>query len=157
MEHHPRPRSEGVITRRMWRNIFITGAVIAMSTLFVLDASLPGGFVRGSHDLRYAQTMAFTTLVVAQLLNVFNARSDERSAFVGLFTNRWLWGAIVLSSAQALVLYVPAMQKAFGTVGLDIDDWVRCTVAASMVVWISELLKIVERRLRRQTSPHSHP
>jgi Ca2+-transporting ATPase len=158
MEQHPRPHREGVITRRMWRNIFIMGAVIAMSTLFVLDASLPGGFVRGSHDLRYAQTMAFTTLVIAQLLNVFNARSNERSAFVGLFTNRWLWGAIALSSAlQLLVLYAPMMQKAFGTVGLSIGDLVRCTVAASMVVWISELLKLIHGRISgaRPRAAHS--
>ena len=45
--------------------------------------------------------MAFTTLVLFQLFNVFNARSDERSAFVGLFTNRWLWAAIGLSLAAA--------------------------------------------------------
>ena len=148
MRHHPRPRGEGVITRRMWTNIFVVGTVIALSTLFVLDASLPGGFVAGSHDLRYAQTMAFTTLVVAQLFNVFNARSGEGSAFVGLFKNRWLWGAITLSLAlQLLVLYLPVMQRAFGTVGLNIADWVRCAIAASTVVWITELLKIVERSL----------
>ena len=51
---------------------------MAAGTLFVLDASLPGGFVEGSGDLRYAQTMAFTTLMLFQLFNVFNARSDER-------------------------------------------------------------------------------
>ena len=34
--------------------------------------------------------MAFTTLMLFQLFNVFNARSDERSAFEGLFTNHWL-------------------------------------------------------------------
>ena len=60
---------------------------MAAGTLFVLDASLPGGFVEGSGDLRYAQTMAFTTLMLFQIFNVFNARSDERSAFVQLFTN----------------------------------------------------------------------
>jgi len=148
MQQRPRPRSEGVITRRMWTNIVVVGAVIAVSTLFVLDASLPGGFVPGSHDLRYAHTMAFTTLVVAQLFNVFNARSGEGSAFVGLFKNRWLWGAITLSLAlQLLVLYLPVMQRAFGTVGLNIGDWVRCTVAASMVVWTTEILKILERSI----------
>ena len=42
--------------------------------------------------------MAFTTLVLAQLFNCFNARSDRRSAFHRLFTNRWLWGAIALSA-----------------------------------------------------------
>ena len=41
---------------------------MAAGTLFVLDASLPGGFVEGSGDLRYAQTMAFTTLVLFQAL-----------------------------------------------------------------------------------------
>jgi P-type Ca2+ transporter type 2C len=40
---------------------------MAAATLFVLDASLPGGSVEGTGDLRYAQTMAFTTLVLAQL------------------------------------------------------------------------------------------
>ena len=58
----PRPRGEGVITRRMWAGIFFVGAVMAAGTLLVLDASLPGGLIEGSGDLRYAQTMAFTTL-----------------------------------------------------------------------------------------------
>ncbi len=75
---------------------------------------------RAPGDLRYAQTMAFTTLMLFQLFNVFNARSDERSAFVGLFTNRWLWAAIGLSLALAgLVVYVPALQQAFGTDRLE--------------------------------------
>jgi Ca2+-transporting ATPase len=150
MERPPRPHGEGVITAQMWTNIFVVGAVIAISTLFVLDASLPGGFVHGTHDLRYAQSMAFTTLVIAQLLNVFNARSPDRSAFIGLFSNRWLWAAVAFSLAlQVVVLYLPAMQNAFGTVGLDIRDWGRCAVAASMVVWASEALKLVGRVRRR--------
>jgi Ca2+-transporting ATPase len=154
MEHPPRPRSEGVITGRMWRNIFVIGAVMAASTLFVLDASLPGGLVSGTNSLRYAQTMSFTTLVLAQLLNVFNARSEKRSAFVGLFTNRWLWGAIAFSLAlQVLVLYVSPMQKAFGTVGLTALDWGRCAVAASGVLWVSEVTKLIERR--RPVTVHS--
>jgi magnesium-transporting ATPase (P-type) len=49
-------------------------------TGFVLDASLPGGYFGGTGDLRYAQTMAFTTLVLFQMFNVLNARSHERSA-----------------------------------------------------------------------------
>ncbi len=83
MNRPPRPRSEGVITRRMWAGIFFVGAIMAAGTLLVLDASLPGGLIEGSGDMRYAQTMAFTTLMLFQLFNVFNARSDERSAFRG--------------------------------------------------------------------------
>ena len=44
--------------------------------LFAFDVSLPGGFVDGF----YAQTMAFTTLMLFQIFNVINARSDETSA-----------------------------------------------------------------------------
>ena len=157
MRRPPRPRGERVVTSRMWRSIFLVGTVMAVSTLFVLDASLPGGFVNGTASLRYAQTMAFTTLVLAQLFNVFNARSAEQSAFVGLFANHWLWGAVGLSLAlQLLVIYVVPMQRAFSTIALSAVDWARCAAAASMVLWASELLKLVNRRVaRRRKSPRS--
>ena len=146
MHRPPRPAGEGVITPRMWRGIAFVGVVMAAGTLLVLDASLPGGFVEGSGGLRYAQTMAFTTLMLFQLFNVLNARSDERSAFPHLFTNRWLWGAIGVSLAlQVVVLYVPAMQRAFGTVGLSAGDWLRCVAVASSVLWLRELSKVVTR------------
>ncbi len=120
MHQPPRPTGEGVVTGRMWRGIVFVGAIMAAGTLFVLDASLPGGFVEGAGDLRYAQTMAFTTLMLFQMFNVVNARSDERSAFAHLFTNGWLWGAIVVSVVlQMLVVYVPFLQRAFGTVALS--------------------------------------
>jgi magnesium-transporting ATPase (P-type) len=81
----------------------------------VPDISLPGGFVDGSGSLRYAQTMAFTTLMLFQIFNVINARSDDTSAFVGLFTNQRLWAAMALSVApQATAVYVPVLQQAFG-------------------------------------------
>ena len=121
MEQPPRPLGEGVLTPRMWRGIVFVGVIMAVGTLFVLDASLPGGFVDGSGNLRYAQTMAFTTLMLFQMFNVVNARSDESSAFVHLFTNGWLWGAIGVSVAlQVLVVHVPFLQRAFGTTPLSL-------------------------------------
>ena len=143
----PRPRGEGVITPRMWADVFFIGAVMAAATLAVLDASLPGGLIEGGGTVAYAQTMAFTTLVIAQLFNVFNARSDTRSAFAGLFQNGWLWAAIALSLAlQAAVIYTPFLQQAFSTVPLGLGDWLLCTAAASSVLWLGELIKVVARR-----------
>jgi Ca2+-transporting ATPase len=137
----------------MWRGIVFVGAIMAVGTLFVLDAALPGGFVEGTGDLRYAQTMAFTTLMLFQLFNVVNARSDEQSAFVHLFTNRWLWAALGVSLVlQALVLYVPALQRAFGTVGLSAEDWLRCVVVASTVLWLREASKLVSRVIDRRAT-----
>ncbi len=151
MNRPPRPRSEGVITRRLWMGIFFVGAIMATGTLLILDASLSGGLIEGSGNMRYAQTMAFTTLMMFQLFNVFNARSDERSAFDGLFHNRWLWGALGLSLAlHVAVIYVPFLQNAFSTVSLSLSDWIRCTAVASSVLWLRELSKIVTRTASRQ-------
>ena len=147
MTRPPRPASERVITGRMWFGIFFVGVVMAAGTLYVLDASLPGGFVEGSGTIEYGQTRAFTTLILFQLFNVFNARSDSRSAFDGLFRNRWLWGAVFLSlSLQFLVLYVPFLQRAFSTQALGPADWLVCAAVASFVLWLREIEKFVYRK-----------
>jgi len=146
----PRPAGEGVITASMWRGIIFVGVIMATGTLFVLDASMPGGFVAGHGDLRYGQTRAFTTLMLFQIFNVVNARSDERSAFVHLFTNHWLWIAIAASLAlQVLVVHVPFLQRAFGTVGLTARDWVVCFGVASTVLWLREGSKLLARAGQR--------
>jgi Ca2+-transporting ATPase len=151
MHQPPRPAGEGVITPQMWRGIILVGVIMAAGTLFVLDASLPGGFVTGSGDLQYAQTMAFTTLMLFQIFNVLNARSDEQSAFVHLVTNRWLWAAIGGSIAlQVFVVYVPFLQRAFGTVALSARDWGFCVAVASSVLWLREASKLVARGTRRR-------
>ncbi|MDX3966312.1 MAG: cation-translocating P-type ATPase [Bradyrhizobium sp.] len=151
MRRPPRPRGEGVITGQMWGGIFLIGMIMAVGTLFVLDAALPGGMIEGSGTLAYGQTMAFTTLVLFQLFNVFNARSDDRSAFHGLFTNGWLWGAVVLSLLlHAFVVYTPFLQEAFSTVSLSAGDWLFCVAVSSSALWLRELSKVVVRGIGKE-------
>jgi Ca2+-transporting ATPase len=157
MNAPPRSKDEGVITRRMWSGVYFVGAVMAVGTLFVLDGALPGGLVDGSGDLRYAQTMAFTTLMMFQLFNVFNARSDEASAFRGILANRWLWAGVGLSLAlHAAVIHAPFLQQAFSTTSLSAADWLQCAAVASSVLWLRELGKGVRRAAgaRRGRRPH---
>ena len=154
MARPPRPRGEGVVTRRMWAGILFVGAVMAAGTLLVLDASLPGGLIEGSGDLRHAQTMAFTTLTMFQVFNVFNARSDERSAFDGMLANRWLWAAVALSLLlHTAVVYLPFLQQAFSTVDMSAADWLVCAAVASSVLWLRELSKAVARMAAARPRP----
>jgi Ca2+-transporting ATPase len=133
----------------MWFSILFVGIVFAAGTLLILDASLPGGFIEGHGNMRYAQTMTFTTMVWFSIFHVFNARSDERSAFVGLFTNKWLWGSILLAiTLQAAVIYIPFLQQAFSTVPLTLGDWLRCIGVASSVLWLRELAKLIDSSRR---------
>jgi Ca2+-transporting ATPase len=149
MAQPPRPVDEGVLTPKMWRGIVLVGVVMAVGTLYVLDASLPGGFVDGSGTLPYAQTMAFTTLMLFQMFNVVNARSDEQSAFARPFSNGWLWAAIGGSVAlQVLVVYLPFLQRAFGTTPLTGGDWLFSVAVASSVLWLREASKAIGRARR---------
>ena len=151
MNQAPRPRSEGVITRRMWRDILVVGATMAAGTLLVLDAGLPGGLIEGAGDLRHAQTMAFTTLVFLSLFTVFTARSEQHSAFAGLFSNKWLWGAVLLSLLlQVAVIYVPFLQQAFSTTALSLRDWLLCAAVGSSVLWLTEVVKVIVRAMARR-------
>jgi magnesium-transporting ATPase (P-type) len=155
MQRAPRRLTDRVIDAEMWLGIFWVGLVMAVVTLMALDLRLPGGLVGGSGSIEEARTMAFTTLVLAQLYNCFNARSDRTSAFHQLFTNRWLWGAIALSLAlQVAVVQLSFLNKAFGTTPLTVVDWLICFGLASVVLWADEAKKLVERRLLRAGSRH---
>jgi Ca2+-transporting ATPase len=146
MRRGPRRRGEGVLTARMWREIVTSGLVMALGTLLVLDASLPGGFIDGSGTIEHARSMAFTTLVLAQLFNAFNARSDTRSAFSDLRSAHWTAAAVALSLAlQLAVLYLPPLQRAFGATGLSGSDWTICLIVSSAVLWERELVKLLGR------------
>ena len=150
MRRPPRRLTDRVIDREMWIGILWVGVVTAIVTLVALDLRLRGGFLGGSGDIDQARTMAFTTLVLAQLFNCFNARSDHASAFHQLFTNPLLWGAIALSaSLQVAVVQVPFLNDAFHTTPLALADWLICAGLASIVLWADEAKKLLARRQRR--------
>jgi Ca2+-transporting ATPase len=145
----PRDPRSPVITGRMWRDIVFVGAIMAAGTLGVMDWALPGGLVTGAgagRGIRHAHTLAFTTLVLYQLFNAFNARSGDRSAFHKLFANRWLWLAVLGSvGLQICVVYAPFLQRPFHTVPLAPHDWLVCAGVASSVLWAMELKKLAWR------------
>lgn len=150
MARPPRRLTDRVINRTMWVGIVWVGAVMALVTLLALDLRLPGGLIEGHGSLTEARTMAFTTLVLAQLFNVLNARSDETSALRGLFRNRLLWAAIALSAGlQVLVVELPALNEAFATTPLGAGDWLVCIGLASVVLWADEAKKLLTRLRRR--------
>ena len=146
----PRRITDRVIDRAMWIGILWVGLVMAVVTLAALDLRLPGGFIEGSGNIVEARTMAFTTLVFAQLFNCFNARSDRTSAFRQLFTNSLLWGAIGISTLlQVAVVQIPFFNESFGTTPLPLTGWLICTGLASLVLWADEGKKLLEGWIRR--------
>jgi P-type Ca2+ transporter type 2C len=111
-----------------------------------IDLFLPSGLIEGHETLTRARTAGFTVLVLAQLFNCFNARSETRSALRGLFANRWLWGTVVLSvTLQVAVVHVGFLNRAFATAPLSLEQWLVCIAMSSGVLWFSELRKWAHR------------
>jgi magnesium-transporting ATPase (P-type) len=150
MARSPRRLTDRVIDTDMQLGIGFVGLVMAVVTLIALDLHLPGGLIGGSGTITEARTMAFTTLVLAQLYNCFNARSDRTSAFHQMFANPLLWAAIALSVAlQVAVVHVPLLNDAFDTAPLTVGGWATCAALASAVLWADELRKLARRHRRR--------
>ncbi len=154
MQREPRARGTGVLTTADWLRLAGIGSVMMLGTLAVLDAYYPGGlftlFASGTtpnaSDEAYARTMAFTTLMMFQLFNVYNCRSSWRSAASGFFDNKWLLGAVALSLfTHALVIYAPFLQNAFHTVPLSARDWLITAGVAATLLLVMELVKLVLR------------
>ncbi|MCI1902247.1 MAG: cation-translocating P-type ATPase [Bifidobacteriaceae bacterium] len=151
MNRRPRKASDRVIDREMWGDIVYVGLIMAAVTLIGMDMHLGGGLFTDrsvgnldhAHQMVEARTMGFTILVFAQLFNALASRSAHRSAFHDFFTNRWLWGAIVVSIVlQCVVIYVPFLNAAFGTVPLGFGAWIECILLASVVLWATEIRKV---------------
>jgi Ca2+-transporting ATPase len=77
-------------------------------------------------DLARAQTIAFVTLCVSELLRAFTARSEHYSMLsIGFFSNKWMFWANGSSLLIVLIaVYVPFLNPFFDTVPLSIGDWV---------------------------------
>jgi magnesium-transporting ATPase (P-type) len=150
MARPPRKASERAIDARMWRGVVAIGLIMALATLLTIDLYLPGGLIEGSQSLEQARTAGFTVLVLAQLFNCFNARSETTSAFRHMFTNRWLWAAIGLSVLlQIAVVKFKPLNVAFGTVPMPLEQWLFCVAISSSVLWFSEIRKWALRRWGR--------
>lgn len=150
MQRPPRAQGSSMITRSMWIRIVFVGLIMALGTLGMLDASLPGDLIEGTGSLAYARTMAFTTLMLFQLFNVFNASDTASIAQTVRGRNWWLWAALVLLlGLHVLVIYMPLLQPTFSTVSLSLGDWGWCMLVASSVLWLRELSKFATRSFAR--------
>jgi Ca2+-transporting ATPase len=147
MDAPPRRITDRIVDRSMIATIALIGVTTAVVGLIAFDLELAGGMLGGSGDLETARTMVFTTVVLAQIFNAFNARSDTVSAFVRPFDNRLLWAAAGLTVAlQIAVVHAPPLQGAFDTEALDITRWAICIGLASAVLWVDEIRKAIQRR-----------
>jgi len=141
MDRPPRKSSDSIFPLRFAIQLLLTGFVIAVGTLAACHFGL-----RQSAEL--AQTMAFTTLVVLEIVRVQMVRSQYH---MSILSNPFIIMALASSLLlQLLVVYTPFLQTVFGTVALNLTEWgVILTVA--IAVWLfSSLINLLFKKPKLQ-------
>ena len=128
MHRAPRQPRENVFARRLGWKIVSRGVAIGVFTLIAFALTY-----QTTQHLVHAQTVAFATLVMAQLIHVFDCRSSRSIFHRNLFENKYLTVAVVSSVLLLLgVIYIDWLQPVFHTVNLSLRDWTLVLVMAAL-------------------------
>ncbi|MEG7334191.1 calcium-translocating P-type ATPase, SERCA-type [Bacillus sp. 0102A] len=120
MKRKPRHPKEGVFARKLGWKVVSRGFLIGAATILAFIIV----YHRNPENLAYAQTIAFATLVLAQLIHVFDCRSETSVFSRNPFENLYLIGAVLSSMLLMLVvIYYPPLQPIFHTVAITPGDW----------------------------------
>jgi len=143
MSRPPRSPKEWVFSRGLGKKILIRGSVIGVTSVLVFALAY-----HNSGVLIYAQTMALCTLIVMQLLHVFECRSESFFMFQARLRHNPLLSAAVAFSFLLLliIIYHPFLQRIFQTYPLAFNDWMVVS-AASFLPYIANFLFPSSRRL----------
>ena len=137
MKQKPKPKEEGIFAHGFGIRILLQGVMFAALTMagFVLAWNTTG-------ELEGARTMAFMVLALSQTFHAFNMRSPLSLIRTGIFTNKTLNGATLISlSLVLLVLFVPPVRTAFGLIELSGQLYGIGLVLALVPILVLELYK----------------
>ena len=148
MKRPPRRPEARLLSRKRLLSIGGEGLMLGLIALGAFSYSLYGLH----QDLDQARTVAFSVMVLAQLIHAFNCRSDRWSLFqLGMGTNRALLSAFILSLAvQVAVLTVPLVQPIFKVAPVPVEDWVLMGAMGTLPFIVMEIVKVLRRPHGRQ-------
>lgn len=133
----PRNPKEPLFNWKMARRTLVVGSILAAGTLLVFRRSAESGSVK------YAESLAVTTMVLFQNFHLFNSRSLDLSIFrIRFFSNPFLFGAVGTALAVHVVaLYWGPLQSVLGFVPLSATGWLTAIGVGSTVLIAVETLK----------------
>jgi Ca2+-transporting ATPase len=142
MLQRPRPKNESVFARGLIEKIILRGSLIGICTVTA--------FILGKYwgmSLEACRTLALSTLVLSQLLHVFECRSEKHSIFeINLFSNMYLVAAVCVSITMLLsILYIPFLQAVFHTVALNLTQWIIVIFFSGIIFMINSLYLLIKR------------
>ena len=141
MDEKPRDKKEGVFARGLKEKILVRGVLIGVCTVL--------SFIVGTYfnfDLKTCRTMALTTLVLSQLIHVFECKSEKLPLFkIDIFNNKYLVLAVLSSILMMLaVIYIPFLSTVFHTTQLTLTQWAVILFFSLIISFINSLFNMID-------------
>ncbi len=142
MSRKPRSPNENVFAHGLSKMIIIRGILIALSTIATFLIVNTFG-----KNIAAARTATLVTLVLSQLIHVFECKSEHKGLFeIKLFSNKYLVYAVISSLLMLLaVVYLPFAATVFGTVPLRINEWL---IAGGISALVPIIFGIIGKRAK---------
>ena len=143
MRQSPREKNEGIFARGLWEKIIVRGCLIGICTLLSFMVGRYYGM-----DLATCRTIALCTLVMSQLLHVFECRSERHSIFeINVLSNIYLLGAAIVSITMICgILYIPFLRGIFNTVALNLGQWLLVTFFSGIIFLINSVYLLIKSK-----------
>ena len=143
MQKKPRDPKEPLLNKDLIIKILVQSIAIGGATLSAYLIAL--NFY--PDNIEEARTIAFTTLIVAELLRSYSTRSDKHTIFeIGIFSNMTLvYGTLFSFALTIAVIYIPFLQPIFDTFPMGLADWRIVLTFAFIPLIVGELFKFVKR------------
>ncbi|MCU7357722.1 cation-transporting P-type ATPase [Enterococcus dispar] len=155
MKKPPRKQSEHLLTKQIILKAFAWYGLLASlisigAYLFVNHLNGWPSVALASNGKVYAMatTMTLAAIVFCQIGAVFNCRTEKQSLFqIGLFSNKRILGGIIFEVILiTCLMYLPFLQKLFGTTGIQLQDWLFLICIPLPLILIEEIRKKIIRR-----------
>ena len=143
MRQSPREKNEGIFARGLWEKIIVRGCLIGICTLLSFMVGRYYGM-----DLATCRTIALCTLVMSQLLHVFECRSERHSIFeINVLSNIYLLGAAIVSITMICgILYIPFLRGIFNTVALNLGQWLVVIFFSGIIFLINSVYLLIKSK-----------
>ncbi len=128
MQRAPRGRDENVFAGGLGQRIILRGLALGGLAYWLFQETLAAG---GS--VAYAQTIAFATLIFAQLWHIFDSRATKTLFRKNPFSNRMLLAAVAISATLSLLaIYTPPGNFVLGTEPLSLKHLAEIIALAAL-------------------------
>lgn len=144
MHRAPRNAKEGVFAGGLGFDVVLQGIIISIITLL---AYFVGEYI---DDAAHGMTMAFVALSMVEIFHAFNMRSRRASVFSLKSHNKTLWLSMLLAlGLTVLVLFVPFISDLFGFTQVTFIEFIISMAIAFTIIPIMEIIKFIQRKLKR--------